>query len=166
MKLNRAFHSCFLISALTLGALACGGGGGGGESFIVSGLWSVNGTASPGTASPASDVCNAAAAGAGPLPATVINVVRQDGTVTATEQGAGGLTFIGTVNDANQSFTLDSTQICVAIGACVVCGAFGVDFLNAAGNTADVNFVFVATGNSACPAQCTVTWSQTTATRS
>jgi len=40
------------------------------------------------------------------------------------------------------------------------------DFLNAAGNSADVNISIAATGNAACPVQCTITFPPTSATRS
>jgi hypothetical protein len=145
--------------------LGCGGGGGGGESFLVSGLWTTAATG-PGTASPNSAVCNAAAAGAGTLGSTQLNVVQAGNTVTANEVGSS-LAFTGTVNSSNQSFTLNSTTpICQQQGACQLCGAAGVDFLNAAGNTADVNVTFGLSGNSACPVQCTVAFPTTTATRS
>jgi hypothetical protein len=173
MKLNRAFQFRFLGSTLMLGALACGGGGGGGgsESFIVTGVWSLSGSSSAGTPSPSDDspagrICSAAAAGAGALPASQINVVQQDGTVTANEVGST-LEFAGTVNSGNQSFQLDSTTpICQRNGACEVCGALGLDFRNAAGNTADVNVALVANGNSACPIQCTITFPPLPGTRS
>jgi hypothetical protein len=149
-----------------LGALACGGGGGGGgESFTVDGLWTVSGTSTPGTPNPDNAACQNAAAVVGSLPPTTLSVVSQDGTATATEVGSD-LAFTGTVNDSNQSFTLNSTTpICQTSGSCTVCASVGADFLNAAGNTADVNVAFAATGNSACPVQCTLAF-QTTATRS
>jgi len=166
MKLNGAFHLRFLVSTLMLGALACGGGGGGGgERFIVSGLWSQNGTSTAGTPNPNSGRCSTVASQVGPLGASTINVVRQDGTVTATEVGSG-LAFTGTADDSNQSFTLNTTTpICVTSGSCQACTAVGADFLNAAGNTADVNFAFGVTGGGSCPGTCTITF-QTTATRS
>lgn len=166
LTLTRAFHLRFLVSTLMLGALACGGGGGGGgESFTVSGLWTQNGTSGAGTPNPNSGLCSTVASQTGPLGASTINVVRQDGTVTGTEMGSD-FAFTGTANDSNQSFTLNSTTpICQTVGSCVVCGSAGLDFLNAAGNTADVNIAFGFTGNSACPLTCTITF-QTTATRS
>jgi hypothetical protein len=45
-------------------------------------------------------------------------------------------------------------------------GAIAVDFLNAAGNSADVNIAIAATGNAACPVECTITFPPTSATRS
>ena len=170
MKRNRRSRPILWLCTLLLGAIACGGGGGGGgESFIVSGLWGVAATSTPGTPSPSDDspagvVCNAAAAGAGPLPGAQINVAQQDGTLTAT---GGGLEYTGSVNDANQSFTLNSTTpICQQQGACVVCGVASLDFLDAAGNTANVNVAFGFNGNAACPFQCTVTFTEVPATRS
>lgn len=166
MKFNRTLYACFLLSTLMLGALACGGGGGeGGESFTVNGLWSVNGTSSPGTPNPDSGVCRAAADIIGNLPPQTLNVARGDGTVTATRVSDGGA-FTGTANDSNQSFTLNlTTPFCVTSGACTICASAGFDFLNAAGDSADVNIASAATGNSACPVQCTIAF-QTTATRS
>lgn len=164
-------RSLLCLSTLMLGSFACGGGGGGGERFIVTGLWNVNGTSSPGTPSPsdnspAGSFCNGAAAGFGNLPSTQLNVAQQGGTVTATEVGSP-LAFTGTVNNPAQSFTLTSTTpICVRQGACVVCGALGLDFRNAAGNTADVNVAAAFTGNSACPFQCTVNFQTISAARS
>jgi hypothetical protein len=103
---------------------------------------------------------------AGGLGSTQIDVVQAGNTVSANEVGSG-LAFTGTVNTSAQSFTLDSTTpICSQQGACQVCGAFAADFLNAAGNTADVNTTIAATGNAACPIQCTFTFPPTTATRS
>ena len=166
MKLNRTLYAGFLLSTLMLGALACGGGGGGGgESFTVNGLWSVNGTSTAGTPNPANNLCNTVASTVGPFPGTTLNVVSQDGTVTATEV-ASPLAFTGTQNPSNQSFTLNSTTpICQTSGSCTVCGSVGVDFLNAAGDSADVNVAFAATGNSGCPVQCAIAFN-TTATRS
>ena len=166
MQLNRALCSGFVLSTLMLGAFACGGGGGGGgESFTVNGLWSVAGTSTPGTPNPDSNACRAAADLVGDLPPTTLNVVDQNGTVTATEAGSD-LAFTGTVNESNQSFALDSTTpMCQTSGSCTVCGSISADFLNATGNTADVNVAFGASGNAACPGQCTIAF-QTTGTRS
>jgi len=101
----------------------------------------------------------------GPLGATMLNVVQQDGTVTATEVGSD-LAFTGTANDSNQSFTLNSTTpICQTSGACTVCVTSGVDFLNAAGNTADVNVALAAVGSGSCQVTCSIVFN-TTATRS
>jgi hypothetical protein len=157
----------FFGSALLLATLGCGGGGGGGgESFLVSGLWSVNATGAPAAGAGESPICSAVAAQQGGLGSTQINVVQAGNTVAANEVGSG-LAFTGTVNTSAQSFTLDSTTpICSQQGACQVCGAFAADFLNAAGNTADVNTTIAATGNAACPIQCTFTFPPTTATRS
>ena len=173
MKPNRQLHACLWLSTFLLGALACGGGGGGGESFIVTGLWTTNATGGPPTPNPsdtsrAGQACNAAAAAVpGGLPATQINVVQQDSTATATEVGSG-LAFTGTVNDADQSFTLTSSSTCVTEGSCQACGTFDTDFLNAAGNTADVNVLLTVTGVSPSCAglACTLTFPPTTASRS
>jgi hypothetical protein len=172
MTMRRQFHLSIFIGAVVLiGTLGCGGGGGGGgENFLVSGLWSVSGTGppspNPSDESPAGRVCKAAATGAGNLADTQINVARAGSSVTATEVGSP-LAFTGTVNESNQSFTLVSTtQQCQSQGACTVCGAASVDFLNAAGNTADVNITLGLTGNSACPFQCTVSYPTTNGTRS
>lgn len=168
MKVKRAFHSCLLISALTLGGLACGGGGGGGgggESFDVSGLWSQNGTSTAGTPDPNSGPCSTVASVVGPLGPSTIDVVRQDGTVTASELGSG-LAFTGTVDDSTQAFTLDATTpVCSTQGSCTVCASAGIDFLDAAGNTANVNVAIASTGSGSCPVTCTIIF-QTTATRS
>jgi hypothetical protein len=113
---------------------------------------------------PDNAACQNAAAVVGNLPPTTLNVAGQNGTVTVTEVGSG-LAFTGTVNDPNQSFTLSSTTpSCQTSGSCTVCASVGADFLNAAGGSADVNVAFAATGNSACPVQCTLAF-QTTATR-
>jgi hypothetical protein len=165
MQRNRTLYGCLLLSTLMFGAGCGGGGGGGSESFSVNGLWSVNGSSTAGAPNPDNNACRAAADLVGNLPPTTLNVVSQDGTVTATEVGSD-LAFTGTANDANQSFTLNSTTpICQTSGSCTVCASVGVDFLNAAGNTADVNVAFGASGNAACPAQCTIAFN-TTATRS
>jgi len=160
----------FMGYLLLLATLGCGGGGGG-ESFLVSGLWSVNGTSGAGTPNPSDDstggrACKAAAASVGALPSTQINVVQAGSTAQGSEVGSN-LAFTGTVNDPAQSFTLNSTMpICSQQGSCQVCGAIAVDFLNAAGNDANVNISIAASGNAACPVQCTVTFPGTTATRS
>jgi hypothetical protein len=168
MKPNKRSHPVLWLSVLLLGALACGGGGGGGESFIVTGLWSVAPTSSPGTPTPNDDLCNRIASTFGPLPGTTLNVVQQDGTVTASEVGSD-LTFAGTVNSSNQSFnlvdTLPPSADCQTSGSCTVCATVNSDFLNAAGNTADVNVAFGATGSGSCPVTCTLVF-QTTGTRS
>jgi hypothetical protein len=162
MRLRRRPLGSSLLPVLSLVTLACGGGGGGGgEAFAVAGLWSVAGIGAPGTPNPDSDACRAAADAAGRLPATTLDVVEQGDSLTATEVGSG-LAFTGTTDDANQSFNLNSTTpMCQTAGSCTVCGAVGVNFLNADGNTADVNVAFVASGNSACPGQCTVTFQST-----
>jgi len=168
MKSARVKPFSVLASTLMLGALACGGGGGGGgssQSFVVSGFWSVNGSPAPGTPNPDTNLCRGIADIVGNLPPTTLNVVSQDGTVTATEVGSD-LAFTGTQNPPTQSFSLNSTTpMCQSEGACTVCVSAAVDFLNAAGDSADVNVAFAASGNSACPAQCTIAF-QTTATRS
>jgi hypothetical protein len=150
------------------GLLACGGGGGGGggsESFTVAGLWSVAPTSEPGTASPATPECRQIAEAAGRFQGTVIEVRLEGNGVSGTETGSG-LAFDGTVDDADQSFTLQASQpICNTVGACTACGSVAADFLDAGGDTADVNVVVVATGNSACPGQCTVAF-QTNGSRS
>jgi hypothetical protein len=171
MKTSKGFHSVLWLSALLLGALACGGGGdGGGESFIVSGVWSISptgpGTPNPSDSSLAGRACTAGATEAGSFSGSQVNVVRQDGTVTANELGSP-LEFTGTVDTGNQSFTLNSTTpICVSRGPCTLCGGVGLDFFNAAGNTADVNFAVGFDGNAACPIHCVVTFPTTQATRS
>ena len=168
---GRLHPSSWVLFALVVGILGCGGGGGGGESFLVSGLWSVNGTPGAGTPNPSDSslggrACSAAAASAGALPATQINVVQVGSTARGSEVGSD-LTFTGTVNDPAQSFTLTSTTpICSQQGSCQVCGAIAADFLNAAGNSADVNISIAATGNAACPVRCTITFPPTSATRS
>jgi hypothetical protein len=153
------------IPALVLIA-ACGGGGGGhGEDFVVPGLWSVNGTSTPGTPSPAEGICATVASATGNLPATTLNVTRDGSAVTANEVGSP-LAFTGTADDATQSFSMTSTTpICQTVSGCTVCGSVGVDFLNAAGNDANVDVAFAFTGNSRCPVQCTIAF-HTTGTRS
>jgi hypothetical protein len=169
MQRNSKFYSSFLLTTLMFGAFACGGGGSGGEgdgeSFTVNGLWSVSGTSTSGTPNPDSDVCKSVAEIVGKLPPTALNVSSQDGTVTATEVGSD-FAFTGSVDDSNQSFRLNSTTpMCQTSGSCTVCASVGVDFLNAAGNNANVNVAFGASGNAACPGQCTIAF-QTTGTRS
>lgn len=150
------------------GFLACGGGGGGGggsESFTVTGLWSIAPTSEAGTPSPATPQCQQIAEAVGRFQGTVIDVRREGNGVTGTETGSG-LHFDGNVDDADQSFTLQTSQpICNTRGACAACGAVAADFLDAGGDSADVNVVVVATGNSACPGQCTVAF-QTNGSRS
>ncbi|MBI2962133.1 MAG: hypothetical protein HYY35_00135 [Deltaproteobacteria bacterium] len=166
MKSSKRFHSWVGLPVLVL-AVACGGGGGGGggESFTVTGLWSTASTSAPGAPTPDDTLCGTIATQLGPLPGTTLDVVRQDGTVTATEVGSG-LAFGGTVDDAGQSFMLDATApICQTFGSCTVCTTAGLDFSNAAANSADVNVAFSATGSGACPVTCTIVFS-TTATRS
>jgi hypothetical protein len=167
MRSHRRLHSSTLIgSALMLATLGCGGGGGGGDSFLVSGLWSVNATGAPTAGAGENPICGTVAAQQGGIGSTQINVVQAGNTVAGTEVGSG-LAFTGTVNTPAQSFTLDTTTpICSQQGACQVCGALATDFLNAAGNSADVNITIGATGNAACPVQCTLTFPPTTATRS
>jgi hypothetical protein len=166
MKRGTILRLSLLASGLMLADLACGGGGGGGgENFVVSGLWSVNGTSTPGTPNPDSDTCRALSDLVGALPPTTLDVVSQDDTVTATEVGSD-LTFAGTQNPSNQSFSLNSTApMCRSSGSCTVCASAGVDFFNAAGDSADVNVAFGASGNSACPGQRTIAF-QTSGTRS
>src|SRR5262245_23052473 len=98
MRSRRRFHSSMLIgSALLLAALGCGGGGGGGgggESFLVSGLWSVNATGTPTAGAGESPICSNVAAQQGGLPATQINVVQAGNTVAANEVGSS-LAFTG-----------------------------------------------------------------------
>ena len=176
MKPNRRSRPFLWLSTLLLGALACGGGGGGdgGESFVVTGLWTVNATGGPPTANPSDNsrsgrACNAGAATApGGLPATQISVAQQDGTVVASEVGSD-LAFTGTVNDSGQSFELISNPglFCENADGCQLCGTVNADFLNAAGNTADVNVEFNLTGSGSCAGVvCTVTFPPTTASRS
>jgi hypothetical protein len=145
--------------------VAARGGDGSDESFIVNGLWSVNGTSTPGTPNSDSDTCRQIANAVGKFPGTTLDVVQQDGTVTATEVGSS-LAFAGTVNESNQSFTFTAmTPQCQTRGSCTVCVTAGADFVDAGGDTADVNLAFAATGNAGCPGQCTLVYS-TTATRS
>jgi hypothetical protein len=166
MQLDKTMSTWVLLSAVSLGAFACGGGGGGGgEAFTVAGLWSVSGSATAGNPNPDSNTCRAAADLVGALPPTTLNVTSQDGTVAAAEVGSD-LAFTGTADESSQSFTLNSTTpICQSSGACTVCGSVGVDFLNAGGDTADVNVALGASGNSVCPGQCTIAF-RTTANRS
>ena len=168
---GRLHPSSWVLFALVVGILGCGGGGDGGESFLVSGLWSVNGTPGAGTPNPSDSslggrACSAAAASAGALPATQINVVQVGSTARGSEVGSD-LTFTGTVNDPAQSFTLTSTTpICSQQGSCQVCGAIAGRLPQRGGQQRRRQHLHCGHGKRCVSVQCTITFPPTSATRS
>lgn len=163
MKTHGRSYPILWLATLLLGAFACGGGGGdgGGESFIVTGLWTVAPTTAPATATPDNAFCNEVAAGVGVFPGREFQVTQLDGTLTATSRGDE---FNGTVNEGDQSFQLTDRQpIDFDLGGgCHMTFVLNLDFFNAAGDSADpVNVGGGATGNSACPFQCTLVFPST-----